>query len=52
MRFSNMVSQIGKVLNKNSQTPVDLSYLTAMAGYIELWSAMYEGKSPWLKKND
>ena len=52
MRFSNMVSQIGKVLNKNSQTPVDLSYLTAMAGYIELWSAMYEGKSPWLKKDD
>lgn len=52
MRFSNMVSQIGKVLNKNSQTPVDLSYLTAMAGYIELWSAMYEGKSHWLKKND
>lgn len=52
MRFSNMVSQIGKVLNNNSEAPVDLSYLATMAGHIELWSAMYEGKSPWLKKGD
>ena len=38
MRYSNMVTQIGKVLNKHSDNPVDLSYLTVMSGHIELWN--------------
>ena len=29
-----MVTQIGKVLNKHSDNPVDLSYLTVMSGHI------------------
>lgn len=49
MRYSNMVTQIGKVLNKHSDNPVDLSYLTVMSGHIELWNAMYKGKAPWIK---
>lgn len=49
MRYSNMVTQIGKVLNKHSDNPVDLSYLTVMSGHIELWNAMYKGNAPWIK---
>lgn len=51
MRYSNMVSQIAKAINKYSDKPVDLTHLVTMAGHIEKWDRMYKNQAPWLNKN-
>lgn len=51
MRYSNMVSQIAKAINKYSDRSVDLTHLAIMAGHIEKWDKMYKNQAPWLGKN-
>lgn len=50
MRYSNMVSQIAKAINKYSDKPVDLTHLVTMAGHIEKWDKMYKNQAYWLNK--
>ena len=48
MNYTMMYSEIIKILNKDS--PRQYGYNSEMAANIELWSRMYENKSPWLSK--
>lgn len=50
MKYSNMVTQIARAFNKDSDNTVDLSHLSTMATHIELWNQMYKNKAPWLSK--
>ena len=49
MNYSIMYGEIIKILNKSS--PQQYGYNSEMADKIQLWSRMYENKSPWLSKN-
>ena len=49
MNYSIMYGEIIKILNKDS--PQQYGYNSEMAEKIQLWSKMYENKSPWLCKN-
>lgn len=49
MNYSIMYGEIIKILNKSS--PQQYGYNSEMADKIQLWSRMYENKSPWLCKN-
>ena len=48
MNYTIMYGEIIKILNKDS--PGQYGYNSVMAANIELWSRMYENKSPWLSK--
>ena len=48
MNYSMLYGEIIKILNKDS--PHQYGYNSEMAANIELWSRMYENKSPWLSK--
>lgn len=47
MNYTNMYSAVVKLLNESNG--VDYSYNSEMANVIQLWSKMYENKSPWIK---
>lgn len=49
MNYSIMYGEIIKILNKDSSQ--QYGYNSEMAEKIQLWSKMYENKSPWLCKN-
>ena len=49
MNYTILYGEIIKVLNKDS--PRQYGYNSEMAANIQLWSKMYENKSPWLCKN-
>ena len=51
MKFTRLLTLITEVLNKDSDTKVDVSLTSQMARDIELWSRMYEKRPPWLKKD-
>lgn len=51
MRYSSMVSQIVRAINKYSDKQVDLTSLAVMAGHIEKWDKMYKNQAPWLKED-
>lgn len=51
MKFTRLLTLITEVLNKDSDTKVDVSLTSQMARDIELWSRMYENHPPWLKKD-
>ena len=51
MKYSDMVTQLTKAINKNTEEQIDLTHLSQMASYIELWDLMYKNKAPWLNKN-
>lgn len=48
MRFTKMFSLIMDVLNKDSDTKIDISITSRMAGQIELWTMMFENRPPWV----
>ncbi|WP_313584463.1 phage portal protein [Lacrimispora sp.] len=50
MRYSKMLTMIQQVLNKDSDVKIDFALTSNMANQIELWSRLYEGKSPWLSE--
>ena len=49
MKFTKMVALI---LNKDSDTQVDVRLTSQMANQIELWTKMYENRSPWVNNKD
>lgn len=50
MKFSKMLTAITEILNQNADTEVDVCMTSEMARKIELWTAMYENKAPWLDR--
>ena len=50
MKFSKMLTAITEILNQNADTEVDVCMTFEMARKIELWTAMYENKAPWLDR--
>lgn len=48
MRFSKMLNLIIGVLNKDSDTQIDISVTSEMANQIELWAAMFKNKPSWV----
>lgn len=45
-----MLTAITEILNQNTDTEVDVCMTSEMARKIELWTAMYENKAPWLDR--
>lgn len=52
MRFTKMLDLITNVLNKDTDTQVDVCLTSQMANQIELWTRMYENRSPWVNNKD
>ena len=52
MKFTKMVALITDILNKDSDTQVDVRLTSQMANQIELWTKMYENRSPWVNNKD
>jgi len=52
MRFTKMLDLITNVLNKDADTQVDVCLTSQMANQIELWTRMYENRSPWVNNKD
>ena len=52
MKFTKMLDLIVNVLNKDEDTQVDVCMTSQMANMIELWTRMYENRSPWVNNKD
>lgn len=52
MKFTKMLSLITDILNKDADTQVDVCLTSHMANQIELWTRMYENRSPWVNNRD
>lgn len=52
MKFTKMLGLITDILNKDSDSRVDVCLTSQMAAAIELWTAMYEGGAPWLDRKN
>lgn len=48
MKFKRLLTLITEILNKDSDTKIDVSLTSQMASSIELWSQMYGNHPPWL----
>lgn len=48
MRFTKMLDLITNILNHDADTQVDVCLTSQMARQIELWTRMYENRSPWV----
>ena len=47
-----MLDLVTNVLNKDSETQIDVCLTSQMANQIELWTRMYENRSPWVNNKD
>lgn len=52
MKFTKMLDLVTNVLNKDSETQIDVCLTSQMANQIELWTRMYENRSPWVNNKD
>jgi len=52
MKFTKMLGLITDVLNRDTDTQVDVCMTSRMANQIELWTMMYENRSPWVNNRD
>ena len=52
MKFTKMLALITDILNKDADTQVDVCLTAQMANQIELWTRMYENRSPWVNNKD
>jgi A118 family predicted phage portal protein len=52
MRFTKMLDLITNVLNQDADTQIDVCMTSQMANQIELWTRMYENRSPWVNNKD
>lgn len=52
MKFTKMLDLITNVLNKDADTQADVCMTSQMARMIELWTRMYENRSPWVNNKD
>lgn len=50
MRFTKMLGLITDILNKDANTQVDVCLTSQMANQIELWTALYENRAPWVDR--
>lgn len=50
MKFSKMLSLITEILNRDSETQIDICLTSQMAQQIELWTMMYENHAPWVDR--
>lgn len=52
MKFTKMLDLITNVLNQDVDTQVDVCLTSQMANRIELWTRMYENRSPWVNNKE
>lgn len=52
MKFTKMLDLVTNILNRDSDTQVDVCLTSQMANQIELWTRMYENRSPWVNNED
>ena len=52
MKFTKMLDLVTNILNRESDTQVDVCLTSQMANQIELWTRMYENRSPWVNNED
>lgn len=52
MKFTKMLDLVTNVLNKDSENQIDVCLTSQMANQIELWTRMYENRSPWVNNRD
>lgn len=52
MKFTKMLELITDILNKDADTQVDVCMTSRMANLVELWTRMYEKRSPWVNGKD
>lgn len=52
MKFTKMLGLITDILNRDADTQVDVCLTSQMANQIELWTKMYENRSPWVNNKD
>lgn len=52
MKFTKMLDLITNILNQDADTQVDVCLTSQMATQIELWTRMYENRSPWVNNKD
>lgn len=52
MKFTKMLGLITEILNRDADTQVDVCMTSQMANAIELWTQMYENRSPWVNNKD
>lgn len=50
LKFTRMLSLITEVLNKDSSTQIDVCMTSEMASQIELWTAMFKNRPPWVDR--
>lgn len=50
MKFTKMVGLVTEILNKDSDTQIDICLTSQMANQIELWASMYENRAPWVDR--
>lgn len=49
MNYTNMYQALRKILDKDEQ--IDYAMSGETAAHIEMWSALYKDKAPWLDSN-
>ena len=52
MKFTKMLELVTSILNKDANTQIDVCLTSQMANQIELWTRMYENRSPWVNNKD
>ena len=52
MKFTKMLDLITNVLSQDADTQIDVCMTSQMANQIELWTRMYENRSPWVNNKD
>lgn len=52
MKFTKMLGLVTDILNKDADTQADVCLTSQMANAIELWTRMYENRSPWVNNKD
>lgn len=52
MKFTKMMDLVINVLNRDSDTQIDICLTSQMANQIELWTRMYENHAPWVNDKD
>ena len=52
MKFTKMLDLVTNILSRESETQVDVCLTSQMASQIELWTRMYENRSPWVNNEE
>ena len=52
MKFTKMLDLVTNILNRDSDTQIDVCLTSQMANRIELWTRMYENRAPWVNNKE